>query len=133
MNNPMTHTISKVAKELNINVETIRFYERKRLIVQPPKPKNGYRHYPDETMNRIRFIKRAQELGFTLEEVSRLLSLEDLPCSEVQGLAENKLNAVQAKMKDLIRLENALKHLLVQCNENEDEARCPIIDSLQPK
>ncbi len=129
----MTRTISHLAGELNINVETIRFYERKALIQQPPKPDVGYRHYPDETVNRIRFIKRAQELGFTLEEVSRLLSLEDFPCSDVQALAENKLEAVQAKMRDLRRLESALKALLLQCKTNEDETRCPIIDSLQPK
>ncbi|GAB2190035.1 Hg(II)-responsive transcriptional regulator [Sessilibacter sp. MAH2] len=129
----MKRTISRVAKELNVNVETIRFYERKSLIEQPPKPKDGYRHYPDETVDRIHFIKRAQELGFTLDEVSRLLSLEDSPCSEVQELAENKLEAVQAKMKDLRRLENALKALLAQCNENENQAHCPIINSLQPK
>ncbi|WP_370978981.1 Hg(II)-responsive transcriptional regulator [Agaribacterium sp. ZY112] len=129
----MTRTISHLAKALNINVETIRFYERKALIQQPPKPDVGYRHYPDETVNRIRFIKRAQELGFTLEEVSRLLSLEDFPCSDVQALAENKLEAVQTKMRDLRRLESALKALLLQCNTNEDETRCPIINSLQPK
>jgi len=129
----MTRTISRLAKELNINVETIRFYERKALIDQPPKPDDGYRHYPDTTVKRIQFIKRAQELGFTLEEVSRLLSLEDFPCSEVQELAENKLEAVQAKMKDLRRLESALKVLLSQCDKNEDEAHCPIINSLQPK
>lgn len=129
----MTRTISHLAKALNINIETIRFYERKALIQQPPKPDVGYRHYPDETVNRIRFIKRAQELGFTLEEVSRLLSLEDFPCSDVQALAENKLEAVQAKMRDLRRLESALKALILQCNKNEDETRCPIINSLQPK
>lgn len=129
----MKRTISSVAKELNVNIETIRFYERKALIEQPTKPEDGYRHYPDETVDRIRFIKRAQELGFTLEEVSRLLRLEDSPCNEVQELAENKLEAVQAKMKDLKCLESALKALLNQCNENEDKAHCPIIDSLQPK
>ena len=128
----MTHTISKVAKELGLNVETVRFYERRGLIEQPMKPHVGYRHYPGETVNRIRFIKRAQELGFTLEAITNLLSLDDHPCSQVQDLAENKLCAVKEKMTDLRRLEKALKALLAQCHSNEDDSYCPIIDSLQP-
>jgi MerR family transcriptional regulator, mercuric resistance operon regulatory protein len=128
----MTRTISKVAKELNINVETVRFYERRGLIAQPPKPATGYRAYPVDTVNRIRFIKRSQELGFTLEEIANLLSLNDRPCGQVQELAEHKLGAVKEKMADLRRLEKALKALLVQCRSNDDDSHCPIIDSLQP-
>ena len=128
----MTRTISKVAEELAINIETVRFYERRGLIPQPPKPGLGYRHYPGETVNRIRFIKRAQELGFTLEEIANLLSLNDRPCAQVQELAEYKLSAVKEKMADLRRLEKALKVLLVQCHSNDDDSHCPIIDSLQP-
>ena len=94
----MTRTISKVAKALDINVETVRFYERRGLIDQPVKPEIGYRHYPDETLNRIRFIKRAQELGFTLEEIANLLSLNDRSCNQVQTLAEHKLNEVKEKL-----------------------------------
>lgn len=128
----MTRTISKVAKELNINVETVRFYERRGLIAQPPKPATGYREYPFDTVNRIRFIKRSQELGFTLEEIANLLSLNDRPCGQVQGLAEHKLSAVKEKIADLRRLEKALEALLVQCQSNDDDSHCPIIDSLQP-
>lgn len=128
----MTRTISRLAKELDVNIETIRFYERKGLIQQPPKPTTGYRHYPNETVNRIHFIKRAQELGFTLDEIVHLLSLEDSPCSEVQTLANKKLEKVQSKILDLRRLENALEALLSQCHENDDKSHCPIIDSLQP-
>ena len=128
----MTTTISKVAKELSINVETVRFYERRGLITQPSKPEVGYRHYSRDTVNRIRFIKRSQELGFTLDEIANLLSLNDKPCSQVQKLAEQKLSAVKEKMADLQRLEKALNGLLVQCNNNEDDNRCPIIESLQP-
>ncbi|MBE4619100.1 Hg(II)-responsive transcriptional regulator [Vibrio navarrensis] len=128
----MSRTISKVAKALEINIETVRFYERKGLITQPPKPYTGYRHYPDDTVNRIRFIKRAQELEFTLNEIANLLSLNDRPCSQVQDLAEHKLSAVKEKMADLKRLEKALKLLLSQCQSNDDDSHCPIIDSLQP-
>jgi MerR family transcriptional regulator, mercuric resistance operon regulatory protein len=128
----MTRTISKVAKELAINVETVRFYERRGLIEQPPKPEIGYRKYPEDTLNRIRFIKRAQELGFTLEEITHLLSINDRPCGQVQELANHKLGAVKEKMADLRRLQKALKALLIQCHSNEDDRHCPIIDSLQP-
>ncbi len=77
----MTRTISKLAKELGVNVETIRFYERRGLISQPEKPETGYRHYSDDVRSRIRFIKRAQGLGFTLEEIANLggcLRIENL-------------------------------------------------------
>lgn len=129
---PMPRTISKLAHELGINVETVRFYERKGLIVQPEKPTQGYRHYPDETIAKIRFIKRAQELGFTLDEVISLLSIEERPCTQVQALAEHKLLTIQDKMNDLKRLEKALATLLNQCADNDDKSHCPIIDSLQP-
>ena len=128
----MTRTISKVAKELDINIETVRFYERRGLIDQPLKPEMGYRHYTDDIVNRIRFIKRAQELGFTLEEIANLLNLNDSPCSQVQHLAEHKLRTVKEKMADLRRLEKALHELLDQCHSNDDKSHCPIIDSLQP-
>lgn len=103
-----------------------------RSVVLSTKPTTGFRHYPDETVARIRFIKQAQELGFTLEEVANLLSLNDQPCNQVQGLAERKLSSVKEKMVNLHRLENVLQSLLAQCHSNDDESRCPIIHSLQP-
>ena len=128
----MTATISKVARLLDINIETIRYYQRRGLIEQPFKPAVGYRQYPIETVNRIRFIKRAQELGFTLDEIANLLSLNDRPCSQVKELAEHKHLAVKEKISDLRRLEKALKVLLIQCQNNDDDSHCPVIDSLQP-
>ena len=115
IDNVSKRTISMLAKELSVNVETIRFYERKGLIKQPPKPMQGYRHYPKETVNRIHFIKRSQELGFTLNEIEGLLALNDSPCSKVQELANKKLIAVQKKMADLLLLEHALEEHLGQC------------------
>jgi MerR family mercuric resistance operon transcriptional regulator len=128
----VTRTISKLAKELDINIETIRFYERRGLIAQPPKPEAGYRHYPDETVNRVRFIKRAQQLGFTLDEINHLLSLHDNPCNQVQELAQHKLQRVKEKITDLQRLEKALNGLLTECQANNDSEHCPIIDALLP-
>mgnify|MGYP000489432539 CR=1 FL=1 len=128
----MSRTISKIAKEIGINIETVRFYERKGLIKQPVKPLQGYRQYPTETVNRIRFIRRSQELGFTLNEIKGLLSLNDNPCNQVEALAKKKLVAVQTKQADLQLLEKALLEHISQCQNNEDDTCCPIIDSLQP-
>lgn len=127
----MTRTISKLAKELSINIETIRFYERKGLIEQPQKPATGYRHYSDEILQRIHFIKRSQDLGFTLQEINSLLHLELQSCDEAKKLAENKFIKIQAKIADLKRLETALNTLLTQCKNNSDHVPCPIIESLQ--
>lgn len=128
----MSRTISKLAKEISINIETVRFYERKGLIKQPIKPMQGYRQYPIETVNRIRFIRRSQELGFTLREIESLLSLNDNPCRQVEELAKKKLMAVQTKQADLLLLEKALLEHIDRCQNNKDDTCCPIIDSLQP-
>lgn len=128
----MSRTISKIAKEIGINIETVRFYERKGLIKQPVKPLQGYRQYPTETVNRIRFIRRSQELGFTLSEIEGLLSLNDSPCNQVEELAKKKLVAIQTKQADLLLLEKALLEHIGQCQSNEDDTCCPIIDFLQP-
>ena len=126
------YTISKLAKSAGVNVETIRYYERKKLIKQPKKPLQGYRQYPEETLTRVLFIRRAQYLGFTLSEIDILIKLSVGSCHEVQHLAEHKLEVVQAKIKDLKRLEKSLKHLVSSCQSNPDAACCPIIDALVP-
>jgi len=128
----MSRTIGQLAKAAGINVETVRFYERKGLIDQPLKPATGYRQYSDNILQRIHFIKHSQELGFTLSEIAVLLKLNDTPCNKVQLLAENKRDAVQKKIADLKRLEKALQRLLNQCEHNRDKSCCPIIDALQP-
>lgn len=127
------YTIGQLAKAAEVNVETIRYYERRGLVTQPPKPDQGYRTYSKATLARILFIKRAQELGFTLEEIANLLSLGESPCQEVQGMAAQKLASVRAKMADLSRLETVLDDLLNQCAANPDQAHCPIIESLLPE
>ncbi|HAW91358.1 TPA: Hg(II)-responsive transcriptional regulator [Candidatus Azambacteria bacterium] len=127
------YTISQLANSAGVNIETVRYYERRALIKQPDKPDEGYRRYPVTTLNRIIFIKRAQELGFTLEEISNLLTLNDTSCQEVQDLASQKLLGVRAKMADLRRLETVLNNLLNQCAANPDRTHCPIIDSLLPE
>ncbi len=125
-------SIGKLAQAAQVSVETIRYYERRGLITQPPKPAQGYRNYTKATLARILFIKRAQELGFTLEEIENLLVLGESHCSEVQELAESKLVSVRSKINDLCRLERVLEGLVTQCRSNPDNTACPIVESLQP-
>ncbi|WP_377895828.1 Hg(II)-responsive transcriptional regulator [Alteromonas sp. R78001] len=129
----MSGTIGKIAKLIGVNKETIRFYERNGLISQPQKPSEGYRVYPKETVDRIRFIKRAQELGFTLKEIESLLSLNSECCSKVEELAKQKLASVQSKLDDLKKLENVLSKSITLCQKNADNSACPIINALSPK
>ena len=128
----MNLTIGNLASSAGVNVETIRYYERRGLIDQPVKPENGYRRYDETILDRVHFIKKAQGLGFQLDEIKNLLSLADGHCSEIQSLAEAKLDEVQSKVKDLQRLESVLCDLVKQCNARVDKAECPIIDALLP-
>lgn len=128
----MNLTIGNLASNAGVNVETIRYYERRGLIDQPVKPKHGYRRYDKAILDRILFIKKAQSLGFQLDEIKNLISLAKGHCSEIQTLAEAKLGVVQLKIKDLQRLETVLVDLVRQCNARVNKAHCPIIDALLP-
>jgi len=125
-------TIGKLATEAGVNVETIRYYERTGLIDQPIKPSTGFRRYDKAILDRILFIKKAQTLGFSLDEVKNLLYLSKGHCSEIQTLAEAKLGDVQLKIEGLRRLETVLADLVRQCNAKVDKADCPIVDVLLP-
>ena len=126
----MDLTIGKLAHKANVSVETIRYYERRGLIKRPLKPESGYRQYENESLQRLLFIKKAKTLGFSLAEIGNLFILSEGRCADVQSLALQKLISVKTKVKDLQRLEYALEDLVSQCNDNVDEAHCPIIDTL---
>ncbi len=126
------YTISKLAKEANVGVETIRFYERKGLLEQPIKPMQGYRQYTEQALSRVLFIKRAQYLGFTLAEISSLLVLSASNCDDVKQLAEHKLAVIEDKLRDLLNLKESLGSLISDCKNNPSDKDCPIIQSLQP-
>lgn len=126
----MAMTIGKLANAAGVNVETIRFYERRGLITQPKKPKAGFRQYPLEALQRLRFIKRAQDLGFTLLEVSSLLELGEENCYEVQTLAKQKLVIIREKIADLQRLDTSLSALVDKCSISNSTS-CPIVDSFK--
>ena len=125
-----TLTIGQVAKAAGVNVETIRYYQRLSILEEPEKPLGGVRRYADETVARVCFIKRAQEIGFSLEEVKALLVLGETPnCRGARTLAAKKLELVESRLRDLDRIRRALKSLIGQCDAGR-ERRCPIIESL---
>jgi MerR family transcriptional regulator, mercuric resistance operon regulatory protein len=124
-------TIGRVAKLAGVNVETIRYYQRRGLLAEPDKPHMGYRRYPMEMVKRLRFIKRAQALGFTLEEVTGLLGLaEACACAETRALAAHKMDLIDQKLADLAAMRTALADLVHQCDAGEPTKGCPIIQVL---
>lgn len=124
-------TIGRVAKAAGVNVETIRFYQRRKLLAEPTKPLGGVRRYSGEIVFRVRFIKRAQKLGFTLDEVKNLLSLEDgQNCKKTHDLAVKKLAVVEARVADLNRMRRMLKTLIAECETGNGRIACPIILTL---
>ena len=128
-------TISKAAQAAGAGVETIRFYERRGLIDQPPKPiSGGYRIYPRETIERIRFIRQAQELGFSLREIHELLALKADPstdCAEVRAQAEAKRDEVDRKLKQLNHIRSGLEQLIAACPGTGALEECSIMEALE--
>jgi MerR family mercuric resistance operon transcriptional regulator len=125
-------TIGALAREAGVNVETIRYYQRRGLVPEPVKPLGGIRNYAPGHVQRLRFIKRAQQLGFSLEEVAELLSLEDgLHCHEVEEIAGQKLALVRERIAQLGTIESALATLIRKCRSNKGKVRCPLISALE--
>ena len=124
-------TIGGLAQAAAVNVETIRYYQRRRLLDEPSKPLGGHRRYAADAVKRVRFIKRAQQLGFTLEEVKSLLLLEDgQSCRETRLLAEQKLALIEQRIHDLGRMRRLLTGLIDECAKGKRPRSCPIIATL---
>ncbi len=126
--------IGQVAKRAEIGIETIRFYERKGLLEEPPRRESGYRHYPLDVIHRIRFIKRAKELGFSLREIGELLALrvdETTSSSEVRHRAQAKIAEIAEKIGDLERMKTALATVTACCRGQGPIGECPILDALE--
>ncbi len=129
---PERYTIGTLAREVGVNVETIRYYQRRGLVQEPAKPFGGIRHYAQAYARRLRFIKEAQRLGFSLDEVGELLSLEDgLHCREVEEIAGHKLATVRERIAQLGRIETVLAVLVGKCRGNRGKLRCPLVASLE--
>lgn len=123
----------EVARQADVNVETLRFYEREGILPEPPRRTSGYREYPPETVDLIRFVKRAQELGFSLREVKELLSLRSVPrraAKRASRLVESKIAEIDHKIRDLNAMRTALDGLRCACQQNNSLTACPIIKSL---
>jgi MerR family mercuric resistance operon transcriptional regulator len=128
---PPPLTVGLLAKSAGVNVETIRFYQRKGLLPEPDKPLGGIRRYDPAVLARLRFIKAAQRLGFSLEEVGDLLKLDDgSSCREAREQAERKLADVRGKIAELSRIEGVLVDLVERCCVARGKVRCPLIREL---
>lgn len=124
-------TIGRMAAKAGVNVETIRFYQRKGLLREPDRPIGGIRRYARTDVARLQFIKSAQRLGFSLEEVGQLLHLDDgMRCSTAAQLASRHLTDVRERLQDLTRIEGALAMLLKRCARHRGEVACPLIAAL---
>lgn len=126
----------EVSKLCSVNKETLRFYERKGLIPEPERTDAGYRLYPEDTVKRLMFIKRMQELGFTLSEIDKLLEVvdkDDIICADMYEFVVEKLEDVEQKIRDLQRIEGMLNHLKNRCPDEKAIHECPIIETLIDK
>ncbi len=126
-------TIGRLARAAGVGVETVRFYERKGLIRQPPRPETGFRTYDDEAARRIRFIRQGQELGFSLREIGELMALRADPSadsSDVRDRAVAKLDEVDRKMRELGRIRAALEDLIAACPGRGALRKCSILQAL---
>jgi Hg(II)-responsive transcriptional regulator len=124
---------SEVARRGGVNLETIRYYERRGLLPKPPRTAAGYRTFSQETVRRLRFVKRAQALGFSLKEIKELLSLRAAPkarCADVRARAEVKIAEIDAKIRALEAMRKALERLTAACRGRGSVSACPILESL---
>ena len=127
-------SIGAVAKSSGVGVETVRFYEREGLLEEPARRASGYRQYDQQVVERLRFIRRAKELGFTLKEIGELLSLRLDPSStagDVRRRAETKLADIEGKIRTLRRMHKALSKLTMACSGHGSVGECPILEALE--
>ena len=126
-------TIGHIARAAGVHIETVRYYQRRGLVGLPAKRARGFRYYAPETAGRVRFIKRAQALGLSLDDVQRLLRLEKRgACQETRSLAASKLALIEQKLSDLVKLRDALRVLVAACDQPHG-TECPIIEHLESK
>ncbi len=127
-------TIGQVAKAVGIGIETIRFYEREGIIAKPARRESGYRAFSPDVVTQLHFLKRAQELGFSLKEISQLLAIRVDPkqnCSVVKKKAEAKIVEIKQKIRDLKRIEKVLERVTEACQAQRPISECPILECLE--
>lgn len=125
--------VGEVAKQAGVHLQTVRYYERRGLLLRPPRTESNYRAYPEDAVLRVRFIKRAQDLGFTLREIKELLSLRASPrtqCVDVRERAEAKVSAIDNKVRTLQAMRKALVKVIGECSGKGYVTECPILEAL---
>lgn len=129
-----TFTIGRLARSVGVGVETVRYYERRGLLEKPARRRSGYRQYPADSLVRLRFIRAAKELGFSLREIQEFLELQvgsPNPCGEVRDLVIVKVAAIEDKVKALERIKQALQGMLVDCMTPPLAGGCPLLEALE--
>ena len=129
----MSLTIGKVAKQAGVNVNTLRYYERQGVLAKPVRNGSNYRVYPEDTVLRVRFVKRAQELGFSLAEIKELLNLrisEEASCGDVRDQAQSKIQDLDGRISSLRAMRRVLSKLVAQCSGEGPVSECPILEAL---
>lgn len=125
-------TIGRLARQAGVNVETIRYYQKRGLITEPEKPAQGFRIYSTVTLEQLLFIQRGKQIGFTLNEIQSLLTLdENCHCQQAQQMAQHKLQLVNEKIVDLQRIQKILEDFVQDCKNNKPKDKCGIIQSLK--
>ena len=123
----------QVARDAGVNIETLRYYERRGILPRPARRASGYRDYTDEAVNVIRFVKRAQELGFSLDEIETLLTLAaggPESCDSARTLASRKLRELDQKMRSIRAMQDSLRRLVATCAMPRNERDCPLLHAL---
>ena len=131
---PKPLTIGRMAALADVHIETIRYYERRGLLPDPPRTESGYRQYDTESVTRLRFIKEAQALGFTLEEIQGLLTLrvdKETSCESVRQQAERKVADIEAKISMLQQMHSALQEMIAACAQGGPDSDCPLLETLE--
>lgn len=124
----------QVARDAGVNIETLRYYERRGILRAPLRLESGYREYTDEAVGVIRFVKRAQELGFSLDEIETLLTLASggpESCDVARSLATRKLDELDAKMRSIAAMQDSLRRLVATCDMPRSERECPLLEALE--
>jgi MerR family transcriptional regulator, copper efflux regulator len=130
----MSFTIGQVAQAADVNVQTIRYYERRGLFPSPARTRSGYRQYGEDAVARLRFIKHAQELGFSLKEIQELLGLRVrhvAACGPIERKTRQKIEVVHRKIEDLQRMKRTLERLAAACAARQPTEDCPILEALE--
>ncbi len=128
---PQSYTIARLAEAAGVHVETVRYYQRRKLVPVPTPPLGSIRRYQKADLEQLRFIKRAQVIGFTLNEIEGLMALRtSRSCRATRELAAAKLSVVERKIRELRKLHQELAALIANCDANPEDSTCPVIDRL---